>query len=86
MEKLDRTDNEVTIELLDDDEHKLEDEVDEMYELTNSTEVMEAEHTDIEVEVDGDEVIVVYEMAQQMMISEQVEVVDMLSAQQQIVH
>jgi len=57
-----------------------------MCELINSTEVMEAEHTDIEVEVDGDEVIVVYEMAQQMTINEQVEVVDMLSVQQQIVH
>ena len=58
------------------DELKHEDEVVEMLELINSTDEVVVEHTDIEVEVDGDEETEVYEMVAEMMINEDEDEVD----------
>lgn len=58
------------------DELKHEDEVVEMLELINSTDEVVVEHTDIEVEVDGDEETEVYEMVVEMTINEDEEEVD----------
>lgn len=67
-------------------ELKHEDEVVEMHEAINSTDEMVVEHTDIEVEVDGDEETEVYEMVVEMMTNEDEDEVDMLSVQQVMLH
>ena len=58
------------------DELKHEDEVVEMLELINSTDEVVVEHTDIEVEVDGDEETEVYEMVVEMTTNEDEDEVD----------
>lgn len=81
VEKLDKIDNEVTIEQHEDDELRLEEIVDEMFELINLMVETEAELIDGEDEDDGGDEMEVYEMVAEMMISELVDEVDMLYQQ-----
>ena len=79
-EKLDERELEV-MEQVEDDEHKQEETLDEVFELINSMVEIEVELTDIEVEVDGMDEIEVYEMVAEMMINDEDEEVDMLYQQ-----
>ena len=66
------------IEQLELEVHKQVDEVEVMLEVHNSNDETEAEHMVIEVEVDGDEVMVLYEIVLLMMINEDEDEVLML--------
>lgn len=75
--KLDRVDNEVVFELLDEVELRQVEVVEVIHEQHNLIDETEAEHIDGDDEVDGDEVTEVYEMIVEMMINEREVEVDM---------
>lgn len=81
VELLELLDEAQTIEQLEDDELKLEDEADEMLEVSNSVDETEAELIDGEVEVDDGDETEVYETEAETMINELEEEVDMLYQQ-----
>lgn len=75
--KLDRVDNEVVFELLDEVELRQVEVVEVIHEKHNLIDETEAEHIDGDDEVDGDEVTEVYEIIVEMMINEREVEVDM---------